>query len=357
MEPLGKRRIKIADILADNRLRAVDPAWVDMLVANIRESGGLKVAIEVRELKGGPGHPPAYALIAGGHRLAAAQALGWAEIDAEVFACTVDEARLREIDENLMRHELSPFDRAEFMHERKQLHLKLHPETAQHAAGGHGKARGGVSASDIVSFAADTAERLGWNVKTIERAVSIAANLTAESKARIRGTEVAKCQADLLALAKLGPKEQAAALDAYFGGDDFKNLRAAIATLGDRPAREPDHAARLVTAWIHANKTAKTAFLHFIKRDVNGMGWRLEEMAAPSRPSGQEAEAPETATQGEIAAARVDGYGAYQDEIPRTGNPYGGATRRDQQLAAAWLQGWDEAAEDSEDIQEKEQAA
>lgn len=354
MDSLGKRRIKIADILVENRLRAVDPAWVDALATNIRESGGLKVAIEVRELTGGPGQPPAYALIAGGHRLAAAQALGWDEIDAEVFACTADEARLREIDENLMRHELKPLDRAEFMFQRKQLHLKMFPQSAQHVAGG--KARQGGSASDIVSFAADTAERLGWNAKTIERAVAIAANLTAASKERIRGTDVAQSQADLLALAKLGPKEQAAALDAYFARDDFKHLRAAIATLGDRPARAPDYAAKLVTTWMHADKAAKIAFLRFICREAGNLGWRLEEIPAPKADAKGQV-TPETATEEEVAAARVDGYGAYQDEAPRTDNPHGGATRRDQQLAAAWLEGWDGAAlEDGEDVQ-GEQAA
>lgn len=356
MNLIDTRPVPLAEIFDRNRLRPIDSAWADALAQQILETGGLRTPIEVRALK-----PNGFALIAGGHRLAAAKLLGWDSIPAQIYEATADEARLREVDENLIRHELNPLDRGAFLLERKALYLKMHPETAQHAAGGHAKARGGVSASEIVSFAGDTAEKLGLSSRTIELAISIAANLSPESKARVAGTSLTRNQADLLALAKLGPKEQAAALDAYFGRDDFKNLRAAIATLGDRPARAPDHAAKLVTAWMHADKAAKIAFLRFVARDARALGWRLEEIPAPKADAAEQGAGnatPETATEEEVAAARVDGYGAYQDEAPRTENPYGGATRRDQQLAAAWLEGWDGAAlEDGEGVQEEEQAA
>lgn len=343
MKLIDTRPVPLAEIFDRNRLRPIDPAWADALAQQILETGGLRTPIEVRALK-----PSGFALIAGGHRLAAAKLLGWDSIQAQIYEASADEARLREVDENLIRHELNPLDRGAFLLERKALYLKMYPATAQHVIGGHAKANK-VSASEIVSFAADTAEKLGLTSRTIELAISIAANLSPESKARVAGTPLARNQADLLALAKLGPKEQAAALDAYFGRDDFKNLRAAIATLGDRPAREPDHAAKLVTAWMHADKAAKIAFLRFICREAVGLGWRLEEIPAPKADATGQA-TPETATEEDVAAARVDGYGAYQDEAPRTDNPYGGATRRDQQLAAAWLEGWDEAAaEDGED--------
>lgn len=354
MKLIDTRPVPLAEIFDRNRLRPIDPTWADALAQQITETGGLRTPIEVRALK-----PNGFALIAGGHRLAAARLLGWDDIPAQIFEATADEARLREVDENLIRHELNPLDRGAFLLERKGLYLKLHPQTAQHVAGG--KARQGVSASEIVSFAGDTAEKLGLTSRTIELAISIAANLSPESKARVAGTGLARNQAELLALAKLGPTEQAAALDMFFGGaSDVPNLRSAIAKLSDKAVRKPDQATKMTTAWVHADAKERAAFLAFIRAYQGGLeklGWRLEEVPAAKAGAATEQETPETATEAEIAAARVDGYGAYQDEVLRTDNPYSGSTRRDQQLAAAWLEGWDEAAaEDADDIQ-KEQAA
>jgi ParB family transcriptional regulator, chromosome partitioning protein len=345
MKSLGKNRIKVADIIVERRLRAVDPDWVEAMVVSIRESGAKFPAIDLRILHGGEGQPPAYALIDGGHRLAATISMGEEDIEAEVYDCTVDEARMVEIDRNLVRHDLNPLDFADFMLERKNLRLKMYPQTAQHVAGG--KARQGASASDIVSFAADTADRLGWSVKTIERAVSIAANLTNDSKARIRGTELAKCQADLLALAKLGPTEQAAVLDAYFAAADTgANLRAVIATQGDRPVKVPDFLTKMTTAWSHATLKERAGFLEFlVSRNSYFLpaGWRLERVG----PASADAEiALPAMIEVRRAEAEAAGYAAYQDGEALDVNPYAGRKGADGRLYfAAWVGGWNAAAE------------
>lgn len=359
MKLVDTRPVAIAEIFDRNRLRPIDPAWAEALAQQIAETGGLRTPVEVRALK-----PNGFALIAGGHRLAAAKLLGWDEVPAQIYEATADEARLREVDENLIRHELNPLDRGAFLLERKALYLKLHPETAQHVAGG--KARHGVSSSDIVSFAANTAEKLGWNAKTIERAVSIAANLSAESKARLAGTGLARNQAELLALAKLGPSEQARALDVFFdAAAGLPNLRAAIAKLADRPVKETDHAARLTTTWMHADADARKAFLAFLKHWQGGparLGWRLEEIPAPKPDlvdqAGSALAFALLVSDEDVQVAKNRGWADCQDNVPRTANPYTGARRADQQLAAAWLEGWDEAAVDDQgDTQEEEEQA
>ena len=84
------------------------------------------------------------------------------------------EAELAEIDENLMRNDLSVLERGEHEYRRKVVYEKLHPETKAGVAGG--KARQG-SANEIISFAEDAANKLGVSIRTIEQEVKIATNL------------------------------------------------------------------------------------------------------------------------------------------------------------------------------------
>lgn len=197
------------------------------------------------------------------------------------------------MDENLIRHELNPLDRSAFLAERKALYLRLHPETAQHAAGGHAKA-GKIAATDLVSFAEDTAQRLGWSTKTIHRAVELATNLSPESKARLGGTVIARNQTELLALSRLKPADQAAALDLYFGDTGtWPTLRAAIARVAERPMRRPDQTARLTTAWMRADAEQRRAFLTFIATfqfGVERFGWRLEPVGSGKPAAGRPAD-------------------------------------------------------------------
>ena len=73
-----------------------------------------------------------YEVVAGSHRLQAAELLGWQEIVAIVSDDDDLHAELAMIDENLVRAELSPSDRAQQTARRKAIYLELHPET------GHG---------------------------------------------------------------------------------------------------------------------------------------------------------------------------------------------------------------------------
>lgn len=130
MKELGLQTIRVADIDVVDRLRHVDENHAQMLAQNIKETG-LRSPIEVRVNKKGD----RFTLIAGGHRLKATQINEMVEIKAFVFEATDDEARLYEIDENLIRHDLNPLDRAVFMAERKRLYEALHPETAAGVAG------------------------------------------------------------------------------------------------------------------------------------------------------------------------------------------------------------------------------
>jgi ParB family chromosome partitioning protein len=225
MKPLGLQTIPLAQIDVSGRLRQVDPDHAALLAENIRQTGHLRQPPEVRKLKKG-----GFKLIAGGHRLAAAGLLGWTEIEAFVFELGDDEARLAEIDENLVRHDLNPLDRAVFLAERKALYEKLHPDTVAGVAGG--KARQG-SATEIISFARDTAERCGITERAVQLSVMIASRLAPEIRARIAGTWVAKKQSELLALVKVEPSKRLAVLDLVLGDDAPANTVKAALRLVD----------------------------------------------------------------------------------------------------------------------------
>lgn len=230
-------QVPVDAIVVGDRLRPVDDAWAAMLAENIAQVGVLRQPIEVRQVK------DRLVLIAGGHRLEAVRRLGWETIPALVYTgLTEIEARLAEVDENLVRHELSPLDRATFLAQRKELYEQLHPETRGGVAGG--KARHGA-ANEIISFAADTAKRVGLTERSIQLAVTIARGLDPAVRAAIAGTVWAKKQADLILLAKAAPEDQRAALEILREGLEPTVKAALDRASGRRPAEVDPMAAAL----------------------------------------------------------------------------------------------------------------
>jgi ParB family chromosome partitioning protein len=83
-----------------------------------------------------------YCLVAGLHRFEAAKKLKWKEINRTVLDnMEANQAELIEIDENLIRADLSPAERAMHIGKRKKLYEKVHPETKATNAGGPGRAK------------------------------------------------------------------------------------------------------------------------------------------------------------------------------------------------------------------------
>jgi hypothetical protein len=113
--------------------------------------------IIVRPDEGGGYYP-----IAGIHRLAAAKQLNWKTINCIVFdGLDADQAELIELDENLIRAELSPAERAMHIGKRKNLYEKLHPETRATKVGGPGRAKTRRQIGDDIAerFPKDTAKK------------------------------------------------------------------------------------------------------------------------------------------------------------------------------------------------------
>ena len=105
------------------RLRKLRPEVVDWLVESITARSLLEPIIVRRRGVG-------YELIAGHHRFEAARNCGHQTIRAEVYdSLSDDEAELIQIDENLIRANLSDAERILHVARRKELYEKLHPET------------------------------------------------------------------------------------------------------------------------------------------------------------------------------------------------------------------------------------
>ena len=124
----GTVRIALDRIEVGERLRKTDPDYAAWIAASMAEDGQM-TPIEVRPIGHANAHK--YRLTAGAHRLEGARINGWEDIEAKVVKATDLKAELREIIENLVRHELSPMDRATALARMQAVYLELHPETAR----------------------------------------------------------------------------------------------------------------------------------------------------------------------------------------------------------------------------------
>ena len=161
-----------------------------------------------------------HTLIAGLHRLKAAERLGWTEIECTI--CDVDSlhAELAEIDENYVRANLTPLESSKILLRRKQIYEELYPETKAGAAQGNGMKRAaaedaGADLADNLSarsvpktFAEDTADKLGIDPRTVRRQVQIAKDLSSEAQEIIENAGAKVTQQNLIKLAKLPVEQQ-----------------------------------------------------------------------------------------------------------------------------------------------------
>lgn len=199
---MNAKNVRVDSIrVRPGRESELKPDIVGALVESMREHGQLH-AITLT---------PDHTLIAGLHRLSAAQQLGWSSIAAVVIDCSDEQAEIIEIDENLRRKTYTALELSQALTRRKQLYEALHPETKKGTAGSMGSNRANgrtKAANDTLSFAADTAQTAGVSRRSIERAVEVGEKLTDSAKTQIAGTKVENSQRQLKELADLPPDEQ-----------------------------------------------------------------------------------------------------------------------------------------------------
>ena len=222
---MSGQRIAIDEVKVADRVRGLGD--VGELMRSIAELGLLNPITVTPDLR----------LIAGAHRLEACRRLGWRDIPAVVLDLDESGARLAEIDENLIRRELSVLERAEHLAERKRLHEALHPDTRRGVAGG--KARHGA-ATDHLSFAHDAAEKLGESARNVRRYIEIADNLDRGTRDAIRSLPIADNQSELRRLAGVDAEKRSEVVaELAAGAHSVKDAQRAIVARSLRAEAPP----------------------------------------------------------------------------------------------------------------------
>jgi ParB-like chromosome segregation protein Spo0J len=185
------RKTELIDVDAiqlGDRLRQVNPEAVASLRASI-EKIGLRTPITVRMMDADAISEPM--LVSGLHRLEAAKAIGWQQIECFVVDHeSDDEARMWEISENLHRAELTALQRSEHIAEWVRLSANL----AETRAGRPGDA-------------SHAARELNLPERTVRRAVTVD-KLSDEAKAAAKETGLDDNQA-VLEAARRAPDDVA----------------------------------------------------------------------------------------------------------------------------------------------------
>jgi len=154
-----------------NRMRALRPDVVKTLAESMKASGLLQ-PIVVR-----PRGAIGFLLVVGHHRYEAARLLKWPSIKATIKeGMDADRALLAEIDENLIRADLTPVENSAHYAKRAELYLSLYPETKHGGAPGAGRGKQPRSQSEhdvhfVKAFADATAEKTGQTRQNVQRAV------------------------------------------------------------------------------------------------------------------------------------------------------------------------------------------
>lgn len=270
--------------------RPLTPAKVESLRVSMRENGFVG-AIMVRQVRTADGRSQTEGVY-GHHRHTAWIAEGGKTIPALIRALTDDEARQIEIDENLIRGELTPLERAEALMERFRVWGRRFPDRVVSDGATVAPKRGRPSNLDKMSeflggapatmgFAAETAADIGLNEKTVRRAMETVQGLSEPLRQQLHNTWIASNDGVLRQLAARGnPDAQAQAITVLLSGQT-KNVLDAIALAEGREPAKPVQTPVDVTVkafrklWADASPSVRVAILHELASKKMPDGWVL----------------------------------------------------------------------------------
>jgi len=253
--------IPLEQIEVGDRLRGINPDWVEFLAGSMLDRGQ-DTPIQVRRI----GRGDRYALIAGAHRMAALEKAGIATAAASVVQATPLQATLLEIDENLIRRELSALDRATFLARRKEVYEELHPETKR---GGDRKSDQAEARFGLITFSRSTAERLGITERSVEIAVARYRNISGATRVAIAGTWLAESGRQLDELAKLTPDMQRQVAEFVIAHPDVKAVSQIVAALENKPkTAPPTHYDRFLALWSKADAQTRLRIAEFVAPQI-----------------------------------------------------------------------------------------
>ena len=136
----------------EQRARGLDEATVARLAESLSRIG-LQTPITVWQDDEWP------TLVAGLHRLKAAERLGWKKVEVIYLEGDEQDARLWEISENLHRCDLSAVERAEHIDEWRRLTVAKGAQVAHPCGGAQPSDRGHSKAAEVLGVSRDTVRR------------------------------------------------------------------------------------------------------------------------------------------------------------------------------------------------------
>lgn len=184
----------IADISIGQRMRDVNLGKVHEIAASIVDVGLLQPIVVRSDML----------LISGLQRLEAYKLLGYGKIPAVIQPYTTSiKQKLSEIDENLIRNDLTELQRAIYYAEREQLYLQRHPDKKN---GGDRRSQQAIENQNaniaIRSFPESLSRLTGESIRTVATKKSIGKRL-ADFSSDLVGTAIEDNQSELLALSRL----------------------------------------------------------------------------------------------------------------------------------------------------------
>lgn len=217
-----------------------------------------------------------YEIVAGGHRYAAAVKLGWNMVEATVIDSDDIRFELAEIDENLIRANLSPAESAIAIARRKEIYEEIHPET-KHGAIGNGRTESRVAETATLPaerFTKATADAIGKGERTVQKMAERGKKLKDDLN-DIVGTSLDNVR-DLDELAKMDESDRRPLIKRAKEGEHVtvkrhKEPKIAADPLPDQLASEKQ-VARLMDAWNAAGPDARQEFLLRIDQPVFDRG-------------------------------------------------------------------------------------
>lgn len=193
-------KIPIEKISVKARLRELNQAKVNELAESIREIGLINPISVIQSNS----H---YQLVAGLHRLEAVKLLQQPQIDAIVLKLDELETELAEIDENLLRAELTVLEQGEHLLRRNEIIEEKGRRAKRGGDGSNQYQSKGATVAPLLTTV-EIAKDVGLSERRAQERIQIARDLDDKVKDLIRDTDVANSTRDLLLLARKPKSDQ-----------------------------------------------------------------------------------------------------------------------------------------------------
>ncbi len=285
----GERSVPVDQVEVVDRLRSASEATVAELMVSIAEVGQVQ-PIVLRMIDRDDG-TVGLRLVVGLHRLEACRRLG-RPVRARLMAISELDARQMELDENLVRADLTPLEFARFVADRLEVYAERHPELVVSETRPEKAGRGrppknflmlrktpGAYVRALMGFAEETAHDTKLSRQSIYRAVETWAGLQDVAE-RLQGTPMARNGGLLRQIAATPANLRPKVVDQLVADPAVSVTDALLIAQGRQPAeitksKTDEDLGALKKAWAKSSPSVRAAFLEDLAGRSLPKGWTL----------------------------------------------------------------------------------